>query len=308
MEIKFKNYAILYRFVDAIVHMNLTGSAKLGKYLSRILMPKPQKELIIHTLHGFKLKINPAKDKNLERKIYYSGTYEEGTLMLMREILSPGDIFVDVGANIGLMSILAAIRVGKNGKVISFEANPETKKLLDENIALNQLRNVKVFGVALGSTEGSGKIYSRWSKGRGSASLLIQDDNGDKSDSHDILIKRFDNVSEVQNDHIRLIKIDVEGYELEVVKGLGKFLTSAEAPILIMECSEVRKNLNSTTSDLYQFIRKSNDYRFFKLKLGKERRSKLVEITQEHQLPDHDNIFCFLPNHLGKLDKKLFAH
>ena len=90
----------------------------------------------------------------------------------MDKLLNGGDVVIDVGANIGLMSIHASLNVGKSGKIYSFEANPETAKLLLKNLALNNIKNVSVIQKALGSDKSTGKIYSNWHINRGGASLI----------------------------------------------------------------------------------------------------------------------------------------
>ena len=92
--------------------------------------------------------------------------------------------------------------------------------------------------------------------------------------------------------HVNLLKVDVEGYELEVLKGFDTFLKRADAPTLIVECSNERSNFNSSTGDLFDYIRQINEYKIYKLEKGKRLISKLVEVKTKEELPEHDNIFC----------------
>jgi hypothetical protein len=89
----------------------------------------------------------------------------------------------------------------------------------------------------------------------------------------------------------KVIKIDVEGFEMEVLKG-AKNLIQRKHPILIIEFSENRENTHNSASEMADFIGSLGKYRFFKLKGGKERKSKLVEITAEDEFPAHDNVIC----------------
>src|SRR5438445_3530871 len=76
----------------------------------------------------------------------------------MRKYLTRDDVFVDVGANIGYLTIVGAIAVGPNGKVFSFEANPRIFEYLKRNVALNGLSNVTMLNCALGHTNGTADL------------------------------------------------------------------------------------------------------------------------------------------------------
>src|SRR5690606_6625977 len=104
-----------------LLNVDLPGVRFLAARLPAIAMPRPTRELNLKTIYGFGLRIDPATDRGMERSIYLTGTYEQGTLFVMRQILRPGDVFVDVGANIGWMTLYAVQCVGKGGKVFAFE-------------------------------------------------------------------------------------------------------------------------------------------------------------------------------------------
>jgi hypothetical protein len=88
-----------------------------------------------------------------------------------------------------------------------------------------------------------------------------------------------------------MIKIDVEGFELEVLKGAQNILKKYK-PILIIEFSEDRDNVHTSSAEIVDFIRSHARYSLFKLAGGKERKSKLVEILSYEDLPKHDNVIC----------------
>ncbi|MEN8228181.1 MAG: FkbM family methyltransferase [Bacteroidota bacterium] len=260
--------------------------------------------MTIKTLHGFNMIIDPVRDEGVERTIYYTGSYEKGTLFVIKNLLKEGDTFIDVGANIGLMSIFASSIVMDSGKIIAFEPNPVTLKILKRNIALNNISNIQTSDYAVGAKASGAKIYDRWDSNRGSASLIKPES---ESDSYDIEVITLSDYCKA-NQEIHLIKIDIEGFELEALKGAKEILDGESPPMLIIECSETRENTYGFgTDDLYEFLKCITHYRLFKSRGGKEKVSKLVEIRTRSELPHHDNIYCFTKKHMEQIPSKIFS-
>lgn len=300
---KHVDFTRTYSLIQRSFLARVRGSGLITEYLGRLLLPKPTEDVIARNHFGFSLRISPATHIGIERCLYYTGTYEKGTIYMLEQILHEGDLFVDVGANIGIMTIFGSRCVGSSGQVIAFEANPDTRKILDENIALNGIANVVTSPFAVGSERSTGRIYLNTSVERGAASLIKSKAS---SDFHPVDIIRLDEFEALKNKQVRAIKIDIEGYELEALKGCGAILLDHTAPILILECSETRQNLNSTVKDLFNYIKSANNYRIYKQKKGKERISRLVEITSDEQLPQHDNIYCVPEWELPTLPAEVF--
>lgn len=287
--LSYKSYPFRHRVISLFRDIDVKGFRAFSILLPKWLIPSAENSsaYILKTIHGFYLKIDPSKDKGVELSLHETGTYEKGILHYLGSTLNKGDCFVDVGANIGLMSVYASKLVGKEGKVLSFEAMPSTSELFLENIEINKLENIVVNNFALGSYEGKTKIYDNWQVNRGGASLVVKTA---ESNSFEIDIYRLDTV--FQKELIpRVIKIDVEGFELEVLKGAVETITKFH-PILIIELSENRKNVHDSSLEIIDFIKTLGNYRFYKLKGGKERKSKCIEIRIPEDLPDHDNIIC----------------
>lgn len=293
------------KVISSIRDWNILGSGRLSYFISKCIIPKPSGKTVIDTIYGFQLNVDPVIDNGVERALYSYGTYEKGTLDIIGKILKKGDVFVDVGANIGLMSIYASFKVGEEGRVIAFEPNPNTNDLLIENIHLNNIQNIKVEDLALSSETKNSKIYDRWDVNRGGASLI---EPSNPTQSYDIQETTF---SEYFNPdlEINLIKIDVEGFELEVLKGSKAFILNTKTPpILIIEFSSMRVNtFGENTEPLYDYLIDLGKYRLFKSSRGKERVSRLMEIKDKKHLPTHDNIYCFTNDQLDQLPRDLFA-
>ena len=97
---------------------------------------------------------------------------------------------------------------------------------------------------------------------------------------------------------IRAVKIDVEGWEAEVLVGGRHTLAESAAPVLIVEYSTNVPLAKGAHTDLYDLLRSLNDYRLFCLERGKEAISRLREIHGREDLPREDNLICLRPVHI----------
>ncbi|MCS6982509.1 MAG: FkbM family methyltransferase [Flavobacteriales bacterium] len=289
----------LLKFIQIIYDTNLPGAAKLARLISRIFWGRLPDKIVTTSVEGFLFLLEPARDRyGLEREIYQMGTYEKGTLYVLRNFLRPGDIFLDVGANIGYLSCTIA-GLFPEVQVWAFEPNSEVLWILKENIKINNLTNIKTFSYALGSENCTSVIYPDALEGnRGGASLVKPPDH--HSRAFEIEVRRLDDVVDLQGNNA-ILKIDVEGFEMEVLKGGRQLLESPCAPALIVECSLERNNYQYDGRDLFEFIKTVNDYKVFMLRKGKNRISQLIPLVSPDALPHHDNIFCFRENHLHRI-------
>lgn len=103
---------------------------------------KPQVAIEYPLKYGFRLQLD-TRDM-LDYFIYYWRCYEPNETWAIRKILRPGDIFIDIGANIGYFSVLAARLVGPTGRVFAFEPVPPTVERLRHNIKINGVNNITI--------------------------------------------------------------------------------------------------------------------------------------------------------------------
>ena len=277
---------------------------RLYSHSKHRLVPKPRGPVIVPTLYGFKVKINPDSDEIISRSIYYNGTYEAGTMYVLSKCLNKESTYLDIGSNLGLMALYASKCVGPNGKVLAFEPESKIFQTLEANIKLNQITNIEPIPIALGSSKGTATIYN--SKTNLGAASLIPSEKLTGHESITNIEKLDDLVREKAIQLIRMMKIDVEGWELEVLKGSRDVLSGVDAPILCIECSKLQPTHGGTTEDIYAFVSEINQYQIYRLIRGKDRISTLVKISSLSDLPEHDNLFCFLPCHKETIDKRLF--
>ncbi len=152
-------------------------------------------------------------------------------------IPNEGENVVDVGAHIGLYSLIAAKRVGSSGKVIAIEPDPENFRILKKNISLNQLTNVEPLECAVYSAKEKLKLFlPELDQGRTIFNTVMQDRAGMSSNFLEVEANTLDNIlSEYSMHRVNYLKIDVEGAELEVLKGAVNTLSSNKDITLIIE-------------------------------------------------------------------------
>jgi FkbM family methyltransferase len=169
-----------------------------------------------------------------------SGAFERDELAFVERFLQPGEIVLDVGANQGLYSVLASKLVGPRGHVYSFEPSPRERRALGLNLLLNLCRNVSVEGVALGREEGSVDLYVVQGYERGCNSLRPPGADSETSPVR-VPLETLDGWALKKQIHgVGFMKIDVEGGELDVLRGGVRLLESRPRPIVLAEVQDVR--------------------------------------------------------------------
>ena len=181
----------------------------------------------VQTRHGFAMNLDLAQF--VDRTIYCTGEWEPLETALIADILKPGDVFVDVGANIGFFTLLASRRVGPTGRVIAVEANPRTFGLLEANVRLNGCANVDLRHVAAGEAPGFATMFEREAGNAGGDQVDFTCEGA----SGAIPVERLDAL--VGNGPIRLIKLDIEGAEAKALRGATGLLERGDAPDLVFE-------------------------------------------------------------------------
>jgi FkbM family methyltransferase len=148
-----------------------------------------------------------------------------------------GDTVVDVGAHIGLYTIIAAKRVGPSGKVIAIEPDPENFKILKKNISLNQLSNVEPLECAAYSAKKKLKLFlPEVEGGRTIFNTVMQDRVKSCNDFLEVEANTLDNILNENNvKRVNYVKIDVEGAEFEVLKGISNVLEANKSVTLVIE-------------------------------------------------------------------------
>ncbi|UCF19047.1 MAG: FkbM family methyltransferase [Gemmatimonadota bacterium] len=281
--------------------------AGMIRRIARLAAPLPRVSgpAVVKTNLGVSMLVDPTADPTLERPLFELGVYEAGTLRVLSELLQEGDVFVDVGANIGLITLAASLWVGQTGTVLAVEPVPRNYDVLNYNVALNDRKNIRTYRCALGSGPGMGKMYERPGVGWVGTSLVR---TSDSSAAHEVTMSSLDALIEQSGQaFVSVVKIDVEGWELEVLRGAVQLLSREKAPAIVIEYSRLNPMQGGEPIDIYGSLLESNPYRVYKLARGKWAPSKLIRVEGPEQLPEHDNLFFLLDSHCKRLPARMFA-
>ncbi len=179
---------------------------------------------------------------------------ESDFLEVLFSELKSGDVVYDIGANMGIYTIFLAKKLGKEGVVIAFEPEKENSLILKKNIKINKLNNVKVFTKALADQNGQKYLYKNI-KGGISGYTLVQ--GSDRKPWGKIDIYKGDDLVNVKKLPIpNAVKIDVEGFEFPVLKGLEQTLSSERCKILCCEIHNCLYPKSITSRDVLTYINK----------------------------------------------------
>ncbi len=170
---------------------------------------------------GLHLRVHACEDIHISRQIRKRGSWEDYETQLVCRYLHPGDCFLDAGANIGYFTVIAAARVGPGGRVFAFEPEPRNFALLQQNVALNGMQaRVHCCEAALTDTTGTIELH------------LHPDNLGDHrvfagAGARETVRVRGLGGAQYLGDRVaalKLVKVDTQGAELQVVRGLMPLL------------------------------------------------------------------------------------
>ena len=185
--------------------------------------------------------------------------YEPDEVAVLERYLKPGDVFVDVGANIGYLTAIGASLVGPSGQVHSFEPVPEYFRRLETLHAQNPSYNINVNQVALGDRRGTAEIAQAADGNIGWNTMVpgLLEGNAARA-RHSVAMQRLDEyLAERGVTKVALLKIDAEGFELPVLRGASSFLEQARPrPTILVEVAPgAYPLLGARVSDLFDLLR-----------------------------------------------------
>jgi FkbM family methyltransferase len=239
---------------------------------------------------GFRFELHPYYF--IDRSILAFGGYDVPLLRFLHDRVGPGDVCLDVGANLGQVTVHLAALVGPRGRVLAFEPLPHVRDRLDRHVAANDVADrVELHAVALSDATGTASFHfaerAVHNQGMGS---LVMDDHPGLGLRCEVRTARLDDfVSERGIDRIDWIKIDVQGAEPRLLAGAWSTLERL-APQLLVEVDPVDLRAGGATSRTLLGALADRGYRLFAVRptgLGPEIDARTV--------PEDfaaDNVYC----------------
>jgi len=232
-------------------------SVERGRYLPLILLPaaSPLAPVWYEMAPHVRMRLDPEDIG--QRTILQTGQYEDASFNMVREHLSTGATFVDVGANFGIYSLRSAPLVGATGHVIAVEPNPESLERLRTNVGANHESMVEVVPVACSDREGTLDLYVAPKANTGETSLSRTNASQDGAISHIYKVRTRpldDIIREAGVMRVDAIKIDVEGAEYVVLKGAQQTLDRFHPMLLVEVVERQLRAMGSSWKELKEFL------------------------------------------------------
>lgn len=216
------------------------GTGTLADKIISPILRKRGRAGLIRTLDGIDLYVNPSRADLIQLYLYMFRVWEPVITAWFRATLRSGDVVVDVGANIGYYTTLAARLVGPSGRVIAIEPFPETFQALKENVERNGLTNVYLVNAAVGDGT-SLSLYQDPEGALGTISMLQQPGWKHVADVRTVSITEV--IPADIRERLRLVKIDAEGAEEVALQSLGSLLSENKGELdLLVECGPSQRN------------------------------------------------------------------
>jgi FkbM family methyltransferase len=204
------------------------------KHVARPLVTRMDAKLEVRADGDFVIRVETSEP--MGRVLAASGRWEPHVTAAFRALLEPGNLCVDVGANIGYNALLAAQLVGPEGHVYALEPSQQTHEWLLENLRLNGTNNVTALQVAAGAADGEVLLRDR-PDGQSVRSTVGEIDESLPAESLvSVPVQTVASLIQPSDlTRLRLVKIDVEGFELEVLRGVQPVFESGGRPAVITE-------------------------------------------------------------------------
>ena len=191
-------------------------AAALIQRIPRLVPYLDERDVVIKLSNQYfgNARMSLSRTFRVDSELLYRHAYDQKTLLYLMRIVHPGDSCIDVGANIGAITLSLAHRVGSGGRVVAYEPGPLLFQRLVRNVALSDFRSIECKDAGL--SDAPGRMYWRLETGinHGNAVLTTE-----PTDTVVPVITLDSSVEEIALTRVDFIKIDVEGMELGVILG-----------------------------------------------------------------------------------------
>lgn len=218
--------------------------------------------------------------------------YEPVQTSLLKKELKTSGVFIDIGANIGYYTLIAACLVGPRGKVFAFEPDPTNFQLLEKNIAENGYSNVEMINRAVSNDTRSARLYLNKAN-KGDHRIY---DSGDHRDSIAVQTVSLDDFFQKSDKRVQFIKMDIQGAEAKALEGMKNLLKANRRVMLMAEfCGKNLKNCGSDPKRFLTALQKMG-FRIFEIS-EKEKTVKPVSAAYllgrySPEIDDYTNLLC----------------
>jgi FkbM family methyltransferase len=235
--------------------------------------------LVINNFDG-NIKMQIDRSRSMGASLYWTGFHEFRELLFLERYLKSDMTFVDIGANQGEYSLFAAKRLSK-GIVLAFEPLPSIRTVLNENISLNGFVNIRVFDFGLSDKSGQLVLHEIEDVHEGLATSYLGERKSKSTMT--ISLKSLDEVMlEFPLLKVDVMKIDIEGGELNALKGSERTIEKFK-PVILIEINEATyRAAGYSTKDVENFFQEK---KYIPYQIGK--RGKLIKCNT---LPELGNI------------------
>jgi len=223
---------------------SFSAATTIAPYLSRDHLP-------IVPIHGDDLRLQLDRHDSLG---LLQRPFEPDEVSLVKRVIKPGQVVLDIGANIGYYTLLFSRLVGDAGKVIAFEPDPDNAALLIQNLAANQCQNVTVHQVATGARQAILRLYQcAENAGMHRAYNSICCTTDYRSVTSVAIDQFLENESQID-----FLKMDIEGYEYFALQGMQAILEEKAPKILVEFSPFALAEAGVTTTAFIEFFAKRN--------------------------------------------------
>lgn len=214
----------------------------------------------------------------IQQQIFFFGYYDERGMKCLKKYLNKGDVFIDIGANVGCYSLIASKIVTETGKVYAFEPVNSIYNCLKKNVELNNLKNIVLEKKAIYNKRGVKDLYISLSDNMGMSSISTPVSNYIEK-VNTITLDEFIRNNKVNK--VDFIKIDIEGAELYALQGMTNTIIQNK-PVIIVELNEwILKETGIDMKDIIKLMQK--------LGYSMKAINKDGIIIDKHQLSDNSD-------------------
>ncbi|MDK2460227.1 FkbM family methyltransferase [Aphanizomenon sp. PH219] len=220
-------------------------------------------------LCGYKITLDLSD--YIQRSVYLN-VFEPYESNLIKNYLKPGMTFIDVGANIGYFTLMGATLVGREGNVIAFEPSPYAYSRLENTVNKNNISQVSLVQAGLSNSKSTMQLYIPDEKWGNHSPTIIKNDGGQPIDIPVFTLDEYLKINNIM--YVDLMKIDVEGFEPNVIQGAREAIESKKIHSILLEFNKHWLECNgSSVESLYQKL----------LALGFKPKNKNIDINSSCQ-------------------------